>query len=165
MFTTIYKVLAVLFIGFAGGAISPWVLGWIKSTAGVAGTPADAVAIANTYIVFTTFIFVGVTVILAIVGYVFTQQFSETKESQLSQITEELKKAAKTEEKIGIALIDAILENGDVKRHIDNKLQEKIKELILESKAASKQAADKAAEDANVIDSLASQITGNGEQP
>ena len=142
----------------------PWALGWIKSTAGVVATPSDAVAIANTYIVFTTIIFVGVTVVLAIAGYVFTQQFSETKESQLSQLTDELKKSAKTEEKIGLALIDAILENGDVKRHIDYKLQEKIKELILESKTASKQAVDKATKEANDIDSLASQITGNGEQ-
>lgn len=161
MLKTIYKILAVFLVGFAGGAITPWALGWIKSA--TVTTPSDAVAIANTYIVFTTIIFVGVTVILAIVGYVFTQQFSATKESQLNQLTEELKSTAKTDEKLGITLIDAVLENSDVKQHIDNKLREKIKELILESKATTKQVLDKATEDAKAIESLTSQITGNGE--
>lgn len=160
MLKTIYKILAVFLIGFAGGAITPWALSWIKSA--TVGTPSDAVAIANTYIVFTTIIFVGVTVILAIVGYVFTQQFSATKESQLGQLADELKKTAKTDEDFGIKLINAMLENGDVKRHVDNKLQEKIKELILESKATSKQALDKAAEEAQAIESLTHQMNGNG---
>ncbi len=161
MLKTIYKILAVFLIGFAGGAITPWALGWIKSA--TVGTPSDAVAIANTYIVFTTIIFVGVTVILAIVGYVFTQQFSATKESQLGQLADELKKTAKTDEDFGIKLINAMLENGDVKRHVDNKLQEKIKELILESKATSKQALDKAAEEAQAIENLTHQMNGDGE--
>lgn len=161
MLKTIYKILAVFLIGFAGGAITPWALGWINSA--TVGTPSDAVAIANTYIVFTTIIFVGVTVILAIVGYVFTQQFSATKESQLSQLVEELKSAAKTDEKLGIALINAMLENNDVKRHVDKKLQEKTDELILEAKANSKQALNKASEEVNAIENLTSQIKRNGE--
>lgn len=88
---------------------------------------------------------------------------SATKESQLGQLADELKKTAKTDEDFGIKLINAMLENGDVKRHVDNKLQEKIKELILESKVTSKQALDKAAEEAQAIESLTHQMNGNGE--
>lgn len=124
---------------------------------------SDAVAIANTYIIFTTFIFIGVTVVLAVAGYVFTQQFSETKESQLRQLADELTKTSKVDEKLGVALINAILENSDVKRHIDNKLQEKLKELIQENMTQSKQVASQAKEEADTIASLASRMKGNGE--
>ena len=60
--------------------------------------------------------------------------------------------------------IDKLIEEQEDELNKKIALQEKIKELILESKIASKQAVDKATKEANDIDSLASQITGNGEQ-
>lgn len=90
MLEKIYKIIAVSLFGFAGGSISPWTLGWIKSIK--VAEESNAISIANTYIVFTTIIFVGITVVLAIVGYVFTQQFAATKEDQLRQLTADFKK-------------------------------------------------------------------------
>ncbi|PPD18937.1 MAG: hypothetical protein CTY24_12095 [Methylobacter sp.] len=157
----LYKVFAVLLAGFAGGAITPWGLGWLRSVQ--VSAPSDAISIANTYIVFTTIIFVGVTVILAIAGYVFTQQFSATKQSQESQLLDELKEKVKSDERIGIALANAILDNSDVKRHLDETLLSKVDELIQARLADSKAAANQATQEAGAIESLASQLKPNGE--
>jgi len=167
MFNKALKIFAVLLAGFAGGAMAPWVLGWFKAV--VIGSPADAVSIANTYIVFTTIIFVGVTVILAVAGYVFTQQFSASKGSQEHQLLEELKEKIKSDEKLGIALANSILENSDVKRHLNDLLESKIGQILaarLEDAQATAEdmqaSADLMKNEAKAIASLNSQLNGNG---
>lgn len=156
----LYKIFAVLLLGFSGGAMSPWILGWIRSV----NVPdqANAIGIANTYIVFTTIIFVGVTVILAITGYVFTQQFSANKESQLSLLIEEMREKIRSEESFGISLANAILENSDVKRHLDVCMSKKLAELISEQQADAERCAVDAAKRVESVKSIADQLSGNG---
>lgn len=161
MLKKLYKVFAVLLAGFAGGSITPWVIGWLKSVQ--VATPSDAVSIANTYIVFTTTIFVGVTVILAIAGYVFTQQFSASKHSQENQLLDELKEKVKSDEHVGIALANAILDNPDVKRHLNETLLSKVDELLQARLGDSKAVASQAKKEAQAISGLASQVNANGE--
>lgn len=161
MLRKLYKVFAILLAGFAGGAISPWAVGWLKSVQ-VTST-SDAVSIANTYIVFTTIIFVGVTVILAIAGYVFTQQFSASKQSQESQLLDELKEKVKSDERVGIALAKAILENPDVLRHLETTLLSKLEELIQARLDDSNAVANQAAQETSAINKLAAQLKPNGE--
>ena len=79
MLEKIYKIIAVSLFGFAGGSISPWTLGWIKSIK--VAEESNAISIANTYIVFTTIIFVGITVVLAIVGYVLHSSLPQQKKT------------------------------------------------------------------------------------
>lgn len=167
MFTKALKIFSLLFTGFVGGTLSPWVMGWVKenSTPG----PSDAVAIANTYIVFTTIIFVGVTVILAVTGYVFTQQFSASKHAQEKQILDELREKIREDEKVGIALADAILENSDVKRHLQGLIGAKMNEIVssrLEESVAIaddlQASADLAKEETKALQSLGAQLNGNG---
>lgn len=167
MFNRLVKIFALLFAGFVGGAMSPWIIGWINR-AKVEAT-GDAISIANTYIVFTTIIFVGVTVILAVAGYVFTQQFSASKGAQEREILDELKVKIKEDEKAGISLANAILENNDVRRHLEKKISEKVDELIRstvdaqEQFAEEMQASAKSAQNgAEALRSLASQLNGNG---
>lgn len=161
MLKKIYKVLAVLLAGFAGGAITPWVIGWLKSVQ--VATPSNAVSIANTYIVFTTVIFIGVTVVLAIAGYVFTQQFSASKQSLETQLLDGLKEKVKSDEHIGIALANAFLDNPDVKRHLDQTLVSKIIDLLQARLADSKDVAMQATKEADVINELTSQLNVGGE--
>lgn len=127
-----YVFLSFILIGFSGGAIAPWVLGWFKSTA--VPTQANAITIANTYIVFITVIFIGVTVVLAIVGYVFTQEFSARKEMQVSQLFSDLKQLISTDEEKATKFVDAVLNNQASVNIIDNMLRIKIKELSLSIK-------------------------------
>lgn len=156
----IFQILAVLIVGFAGGVIAPMVLGWLKSVA--VGSPSDAVSIANTYIVFTTIIFVGFTVVLGIAGYVFTQQFSASKQVQENQIIDELRSRLGNDEKLAIKLLDSLLENPDVKAHLVSQLESKVDELIAERVADSQAVAAAAANDAAAIGALASQLKKNG---
>lgn len=163
MLKKIYKVLAILLIGFAGGVLAPWFLGWFGAVS--VKLTGDAISIANTYIVFTTIIFVGVTVVLAVAGYVFTQQFSASKQSQETHLLDELKEKVKCDEGVGIALANAILENSDVKRHLQSTLRLKVDELLQARLADSKAAANQAEKEAATISDLASKLNGTGDKP
>lgn len=154
----IYKLLIVLFVGFAGGFISPAfsnLFGSVKID-----QAADALSIANTYIVFTTIIFVGFTVVLGVAGYVFTQQFSASKESQVKHLINELEERLRTNQDFGIGFIEKAVDNPDVIRHISCKLEDKIKELLKEKSNNKKQAATQAKNEADNLEELAAQIEG-----
>lgn len=155
----IFEILAVLIIGFAGGVIAPMVLGWLKS---VTVAAPDAISIANTYIVFTTIIFVGFTVVLGIAGYVFTQQFSAAKKAQEDQIIDELRSRLGGDEKLAISLLDTLLENSDVKAYFVDLLENKVDELIAERVSDSQAIAAEAANEAAAIGQLANQLKKNG---
>ena len=103
----ILKILVVVLCGFAGGSLSPWILGWIQSVP--VATPANAYAIANTYIVFTTIIFVSITLLLAIAGYVVTQQFSAARVAHEMQIIDELREQLTTDNQLGMSLVTEML--------------------------------------------------------
>lgn len=154
------KILLVLGVGFTGGVLAQFFLTLFKPT--TLGTLGDAVSIANTYIVFTTIIFVGFTVILGIAGYILTQEFSSSKHNQELKIIEELKEELKDNEKLGISLIEAILDNNDVKMHLENILQIKVDELINSRLADSESYAASAASDAAIIRGLSSGLRANG---
>jgi predicted PurR-regulated permease PerM len=160
MLKTIKHILVVLLVGFIGGAISFWFMGWLKAVQ--VPSPSDAISIANTYIVFTTIIFVGVTVILAIAGYVFTQQFSASKQSQETLLVEELKEKIKSDERVGTKLAQAILDNPDVQRHLEKILLSKLDELLQARLADSKAAAAQSTKEAEAINNLSSQLKVNG---
>lgn len=155
-----YKILAALLLGFAGGALSPWVLAWVTPVP--ISSPGNAVAIANTYIVFTTIFFVGVTVVLAVAGFVFTQQFSATKETQEIQVLNALKFKVKSDEQTATSLLEALLDNPDARRHVQNLLQEKVDELINERLADSQTYAQQASQEVDAIQGLRDQLRPNG---
>ncbi|QBQ53070.1 hypothetical protein [Nitrosococcus wardiae] len=158
MLKKVCKIIAVLLAGFIGGAIAPWFLGWLKNA--TVQSPSNAIAIANTYIVFTTIIFVGITVVLAIAGYVFMQQFSASKESLEKQITEELQEKIQSDEGCGIKLANSILENPDVKRHLKIKLISKVEQLIQERIEDNQVTATKIDRTGAATKQLASQLKG-----
>lgn len=143
MIKKLYKVCAILLMGFIGGCIAPWFIGWFGSID--RPTPSDAVAIANTYIVFTTIIFVGITVVLGIVGYVFTQQLAISRKNHELQVFEELEQKIINDEATGVKLANAIFQNTDVARHLNTIVMQKIDEIaarkVAEAGAAAKQQA------------------------
>lgn len=154
------KISAMVISGFAGGALAPWILGWIRSV--TVQTPSDAYAIANTYIVFTTIIFVGITVLLAIAGYVITQHFSLAKAAQEHQIIDELKERVKVDEGLGVKLANAMLDNPDVTEHLKTVLNDKVKQLISDRLADNQGALSRAQAQENALNALASQLKGGG---
>ena len=140
--------------------MSPWILGWIQSVS--VQTPSDAYAIANTYIVFTTIIFVGITVLLAIAGYVITQQFSAAKIAHEIQIIDELKERLVTEEKLAITLVTAILENREVTQHVRRLLEQKVNEIVKERIVDNKTQLNKAQDENAALEGIAAQLVTEG---
>lgn len=119
----------------------------------------DVIAVANTYIVFTTIIFVGFTVVLGIMGYLFTQQFTASKHAQVAEALEDLQEKLRTDEYKGIKLLEALLENPDVKQHLDHLLQSKVDSLI-KDKASELGASAAAAAEFAGLESLGRKVSG-----
>ena len=157
--TSFNHFLAILLIGFIGGAMYPFLLGWLKPLS--VNTP-DAVSIANTYIVFTTIIFVGITVILGIAGYIFTQKLSESQASQENRIVENLIKDVQKNETLGIRLVQTILENGDVQRFFNDQIRSKIEESLKEIQADTNGNIQKNIQRSDAVNKMSNKISKNG---
>ena len=105
---------------------------------------SDAISIANTYIVFTTIIFVAITLFLAVAGLWFTQQFATSKELQIKHLISEIEtKLIENDDEVGIKLVDKVFTNPDVSRHVQEILELKLKQLVsnMKEQAKSDQAA------------------------
>ncbi|MDC4360986.1 hypothetical protein NQ651_17510, partial [Acinetobacter baumannii] len=107
------KYTSILFIGFVGGCLAPMFLSLFKAT--TPSTLDQAVAIANTYIVFTSIFFVGITVLLAIGGYVLSQQLATTRKHLETQAHEDLMKRIRYSENIATEAVKHLNQNGDFK--------------------------------------------------
>ena len=93
----------------------------------------DAISLSNTYIVFTTIIFVGFSVFLAIAGVIFTHQFSISKETQIVHLIAEIKTQLKeNKEDFAIKFIKVCLDNPDIKNYLNDKFEEKLIQLLEE---------------------------------
>lgn len=92
---------------------------------------SDAVSIADTYIVFTTIIFVAITLFLTGAGLWFTQQFAASKELQIKHLVAEIEhKLRQDDDQLGIGFVDHALANPDVTRYIQENLQAKLEQLV-----------------------------------
>jgi heme/copper-type cytochrome/quinol oxidase subunit 2 len=125
-----YKLLAISLFGFAGGVIAVLFMNWLSPMNIKVGSTSDAISVANTYIVFTTIIFVGFTVVLGVAGYVFAQQFSASTESHENRLIDDLKAKLKDNEMLSLELIKAILENEAVKSHLTVTLESKVSQVV-----------------------------------
>lgn len=135
------RTLFFLLAGFAGGCISPWFVGWFGEVQ--VDTASDAISIANTYIIFTTIFFVGVTVIMAALGYVLTHQLAQTRIDHQKEALENISKQLSKDEEPAIAMIDSLLRNEDVLRHVEAQIDQKINEILQERAATTKEDSEK----------------------
>ena len=144
-----------LLVGFAGGCLGPSFMSWFKGA--VVSVP-DAIAIANTYIVFTTIIFVGFTVILGVMGYALTHQLSASRQSHEKDLFEGMKDKLESDENWGIDFSKAVLKNPDVLRHLEKVLSEKVAVHIDTLQCEVEQDAKNVAVRKQAVDGLASKI-------
>lgn len=86
----------------------------------------EVAGVANTFIVFTTLIFIGITVILTSSGFIFMQQFSESKEKMHSVLVEEMKKSIRSGENTAVEFLTAALEHPDARKYMEAAIEEKI---------------------------------------
>lgn len=85
-------------------------------------SPSDSIAVANTYIVFVTFLVVVATVAISIAAVIYTKQYSQTKErllaDNLKEVVEEFSKKGTLQDK----LIEGLLNNKTINLLIKERL-------------------------------------------
>ncbi|MES2069255.1 MAG: hypothetical protein V4488_02830 [Pseudomonadota bacterium] len=126
--------LSGLFGGILSGVVSFVAINSFSKSSQISSL-GDAISVANTYIVFTTIIFVATTIFLAVAGLWFTYQFASSKELQTTHLMKELEeRLVENKDDMGIKFIDAALKNADVSRHLQEKIENKIRQLLDEKK-------------------------------
>lgn len=126
------KLLTFVLGSFTGGFSAILFLNYMSRIGSPVAIPvaADATSIANTYIVFTTFIFVGFTVVLGMAGYVFTQQFTSHREAQERQAISDLQGRLEKDGELAIDLLKSTLENEEAIAFLQGALQAKINQVL-----------------------------------
>nr|VFK20025.1 MAG: hypothetical protein BECKLPF1236A_GA0070988_102462 [Candidatus Kentron sp. LPFa]VFK34085.1 MAG: hypothetical protein BECKLPF1236C_GA0070990_102432 [Candidatus Kentron sp. LPFa] len=116
-------IIAAILAGFFGGMIVPWWLGWIPEWCTDIESPSSPISIANTYIVFTTIIFVVAIAILVVIGFFSIRQFSV-------DIFNGILREIKSDKEKGNLLAQAIFENPSVNKQIIDNLERKIGDIL-----------------------------------
>nr|VFK58552.1 MAG: hypothetical protein BECKTUN1418F_GA0071002_11468 [Candidatus Kentron sp. TUN]VFK64611.1 MAG: hypothetical protein BECKTUN1418D_GA0071000_12751 [Candidatus Kentron sp. TUN]VFK67390.1 MAG: hypothetical protein BECKTUN1418E_GA0071001_11448 [Candidatus Kentron sp. TUN] len=126
--TSVFVIVSVLATFAVGVAIFSWWLGWIPNECISVESPSSPVSVANTYIVFTTFIFVTATVVLVVISLVFYQQFSDIKSAETKLIFEKVSLSLKTElsknDSFAKELVESIFSNEEFRRSAKDELRE-----------------------------------------
>lgn len=122
------KYFSILFIGFIGGCLSPMFLSLFNKIE--IGSLDQAVSIANTYIVFTTIFFVGITVLLSIGGYVISQQLAVNRKQLEKEANEQLLKRIRYSESIATEILDQVFNNGDFRNNLEKKVQNHVEQAV-----------------------------------
>lgn len=95
------------------------------------GAKTDVISIANTYIVFTTFIFVMFTIVMGALGIWFSRWFSMTKEKEIRESMSDFFRAIDSDSVLAGKFVKGLLENDEIsdmlRRLVDAKVQEEIK--------------------------------------
>lgn len=134
------KYLSVLFLGFIGGCLAPMFFSLFINNP--INSLDQAVSIANTYIVFTTIFFVGITVLLSIGGYVISQQLTTTRKQLEKDATEQLLKRIRYSESLPNEVLKAILSNNDFKNGLEQSAYNYVDNAIKKQLEASAQTAN-----------------------
>lgn len=139
------KILFFTVCAIVGGVVGTMVAPYF--TDGQRVTPDQAVSVANTYIVFTTFIFVAFTVLLGIAGYIFMHLLTEHRKVQETQAIDDVKLRLKNDGKLCLDILQQILHNREVQRNIDSAIREQLERALNEERSdlveTSRTAADK----------------------
>lgn len=99
---------------------------------------ADPVAIANTYIVYTTFVIAAVAAVLTLAGLIFSQHFATDKETHLAHAFDSLLELLKNDEKKAQAAAKQLIIHPDVVRFLEESLRDRVDaEIKRRSNAAS----------------------------
>lgn len=122
------KYFSILFIGFIGGCLSPMFLSLFNKIE--IGSLDQAVSIANTYIVFTTIFFVGITVLLSIGGYVISQQLAVNRKQLEKEANEQLLKRIRYSESIATEILDQVFHNSDFRNNLEKKVQNHVEQAV-----------------------------------
>lgn len=126
------RVIFIVFLGFIGGCLSPYVISKVQVLSGAPPVVnvSDTISIANTYIVFTTFIFTAIAIIVAVASYLFAQEAAKSRQIQEQTLFSDLIKSCTEKPELGRDLISKLLENENVIEHFEKRLNDKIDDIL-----------------------------------
>lgn len=101
----------------------------ISATA-TATAAANTASVANTYIVFTTLIFVVVTLILTIAGIIFTHQFSLSKSEEFENVINDIADKMQDDDNISYMIVNKLLRKSEVRVYLKSAIDEMLKESL-----------------------------------
>lgn len=121
---------AVVFVAmsFVGGFAAIVFLSWLSR--GSAPNVDQAVAIANTYIIFTTFIFVAFTVVTAIVGYIMAQTYTDGAQARHNDAIEHIKECIAKDDEKAVKLLNHLLQCPAVQNELSKQVSNKVDEIL-----------------------------------
>lgn len=119
-----------LLFGFSGGCLGFFFIQFsLNIFSRALPLPSDAISIANTYIVFTTFIFTGLAIFLALATYYFSVQQAKTRKHLESELLEKILIQCQENKEIGVEVITHLIKNQEAINHFEEVHGEKIKEI------------------------------------
>jgi hypothetical protein len=123
------KISTLLISSFIGGFLSFII--FFTGTDKTALVVDDAISISNTFIVFTTFLFVGFTIIITLFGFYLGQTYTKNKIDELKVLSKELLEYVKTnEDHISDNIINEILSSPDSERYIQEVAERQVEIAI-----------------------------------
>lgn len=117
---------------------------------------ADSVSIANTYIVYTTFVIAAVAALLAIAGLIFTEHFSMEKDAHIENAFKALLAQLATDEEKAVKFVKELMKNPGVVQSVSDSVEEKLSEIVARRKAHAGQRANDARNEKDALDDLSS---------
>jgi hypothetical protein len=113
--------------GLGGLLVSTYFTGRIFSgRSAVIPNGSDVISVANTYIVFITFIFVVITIFITGIGLYFTKWFGITKDREIRESMMEFFQKIDSDEKFAISFVKMLLENKIVSTNIQKIIAERV---------------------------------------
>jgi hypothetical protein len=114
--------------GVIGGAVAFALINRFSSASRVNG--ADAISIANTYIVYSTFMIAAVAVFLTTAGLIFTQHFAMEKESCVADAFAALVGEMTSANGRAVEVVKEVMKNTEVIQHFEDQVREKLREVM-----------------------------------
>jgi hypothetical protein len=116
---------------------------------------ADAVSIANTYIVYTTFVIAAVAALLGIAGLIFTEHFSMEKDAHIENAFKALLMELNTDEDKAVKFVKELMKNPEVVQSVSDSVNGKLDEIVAARRAHAGQRANQARDEQNALGDIA----------
>lgn len=126
---------------------------------------SDAVSIANTYIVYTTFVIAAVALLLTIAGLIFTQHFAIEKETHIAHAFSSMLDVVRADDEKAVMLVQHAMENPRVVEYVSEALSDKIHQEISAWKADADARARDANTDTNALNAMFSDLSAGKNGP
>lgn len=116
------KILITLIMSFIGGFMAIIFLSYYGRTKDLIPGVDQAVSIANTYIVFTTFIFVAFTVLITVVCYVLAQGYSSHTKALHNETVDNIRDCIGSDDEKAEKILNSMLSSPLIQKHLSNRL-------------------------------------------